>query len=233
MLTLRKSDARGQADFGWLKARHSFSFGHYHDPSHMGFRDLRVINEDRVAKGGGFPTHGHRDMEIITYVLEGALEHRDSMGNGEVIRPGEVQVMSAGTGVQHSEFNHAPSQTHLLQIWIMPDADGHPPRYEQKVFADEEKANQLRLVVSPDGRDGSLWIHQDALIYAATLTPGAALSYELASDRHAWVQVTRGAVNVNGTDMGAGDGAAISREALVSLKGIGDDQAELLLFDLP
>lgn len=233
MLTLRKSDDRGQADFGWLKARHSFSFGHYHDPSHMGFRDLRVINEDRIAKGGGFPTHGHRDMEIITYVLEGALEHRDSMGNGEVIRPGEVQVMSAGTGVQHSEFNHAPSQTHLLQIWIMPDGDGHPPRYEQKVFADEEKADKLRLVVSPDGRDGSLWIHQDALICAATLTPGAMLSYELSSDRHAWVQVTRGAVSVNGTDLGAGDGAAISRETQVSLKGIGDVQAELLLFDLP
>lgn len=233
MLTLRKSDDRGQADFGWLKARHSFSFGHYHDPSHMGFRDLRVINEDRIAKGGGFPTHGHRDMEIITYVLEGALEHRDSMGNGEVIRPGEVQVMSAGTGVQHSEFNHAPSQTHLLQIWIMPDGDGHPPRYEQKVFADEEKADKLRLVVSPDGRDGSLWIHQDALIYAATLTPGAMLSHELTSDRHAWVQVTRGAVSVNGTDLGAGDGAAISRETQVSLEGIGDVQAELLLFDLP
>lgn len=232
MLTLRKIDARGRADFGWLKARHSFSFGQYHDPNHMGFRALRVINEDRMAPNAGFPDHGHRDMEIITYVLEGAVAHRDSMGNGAVIRPGEVQVMSAGTGVVHSEYNHAPEETHLLQIWIETDRKGHPPRYEQKKFPGTGKLNQLRLVVSPDGRGGSLMIHQDALIYAADLVPGAELTHGLAPDRHAWVQVARGAVSVNGTAMEAGDGAAISDVDEIRIAGAGDEPAEILLFDL-
>ena len=232
MLTLRKSNARGQADFGWLKARHSFSFGHYHDPEFMGFRSLRVINEDRIARDGGFPAHGHRDMEIITYVLEGALAHRDSMGNGAVIRPGEVQVMSAGRGVTHSEFNHAADETHLLQIWIETDANGHEPRYDQKAFPGTGKVNQLRLVVSPDGRDGSLMIHQDALIYTADLLPEAETVHTLAKGRHAWVQVTRGAVTVNGTAMEAGDGAAISDLAEVRIAGSGDEPVEVLLFDL-
>jgi quercetin 2,3-dioxygenase len=232
MLTLRKSNARGRADFGWLKARHSFSFGHYYDPDHMGFRALRVINEDRIAAGGGFPAHGHRDMEIITYVLDGALAHRDSMGNGAVIRPGEVQVMSAGKGVTHSEFNHASDETHLLQIWIETDREGHQPRYDQKPFPGTDKLNQLRLVVSPDGRGGSLIIHQDALIYAADLVPGAELTHVLAPGRHAWVQVTRGAVSVNGTAMEAGDGAAISDLAELKISGTGEEPAEILLFDL-
>lgn len=232
MLTVRRGNARGQADFGWLKARHSFSFGKYHDPDHMGFRALRVINEDRIGAGGGFPDHGHRDMEIITYVLDGALAHRDSMGNGAVIRPGEVQVMSAGTGVTHSEFNHAAEETHLLQIWIETDRRGHEPRYDQKQFPGAGRLNQLRLVVSPDGRGGSLMIHQDALIYAADLVEGAELTHPLAAGRHAWVQVTRGAVTVDGTALEAGDGAAISDAASITVAATGDEPAEILLFDL-
>lgn len=232
MLTLRKSDDRFQADFGWLKARHSFSFGHFYDPAHMGFRALRVINEDRIAAGGGFPTHGHRDMEIITYVLDGALEHRDSMGNGAVIRPGEVQVMSAGTGIQHSEFNHASSQTHLLQIWILPDREGHTPRYDQRPFDPAELDNRLRLLVSPDGRDDSMWIHQDACLYAGRLSPGATVNHGLATGRHGWVQVTRGAVAVNDEPLKAGDGIAISDVTQVTVSGLGDETAEVLLFDL-
>ncbi len=232
MLTLRKSDDRFKADFGWLKARHSFSFGHFLDPAHMGFRALRVINEDRIAAGGGFPTHGHRDMEIITYVLDGALEHRDNMGNGAVIRPGEVQVMSAGTGVEHSEFNHASQETHLLQIWILPDKAGHRPRYDQRRFEPAELQDRLRLVVSPDGRDDSLWIHQDALLYAGRLRPGAEVTHRFGERRHGWVQVTRGAVAVDGEPLKAGDGLAISELDAVTIAGIGEAPTELLLFDL-
>ncbi len=232
MITIRPSEERGPADFGWLKARHSFSFGNYYDPRHMGFRNLRVINEDRVAAGAGFPTHGHRDMEIVTYLLDGELEHKDSMGNGEVIRPGEVQAMSAGTGVLHSEFNPSDSNpTHLLQIWLLPDKQGHTPRYDQKVFDRAEKLNQLRLVVSPDGADGSIFIHQDSKIYASILEAGKSVSLDLAPKRHAWVQVARGEVALGESVLKAGDGAAISDLAKLEIKGIAD-ASEFLVFDL-
>lgn len=232
MITIRPSEERGPADFGWLKARHSFSFGNYCDPRHMGFRNLRVINEDRVAAGAGFPTHGHRDMEIVTYLLDGELEHKDSMGNGEVIRPGEVQAMSAGTGVLHSEFNPSDSNpTHLLQIWLLPDKQGHTPRYDQKVFDRAEKLNQLRLVVSPDGADGSIFIHQDSKIYASILEAGKSVSLDLAPKRHAWVQVARGQIALGESVLKAGDGAAISDLAKLEIKGIADT-SEFLVFDL-
>ncbi len=232
MIVVRPSEERGPADFGWLKARHSFSFGNYYDPRHMGFRNLRVINEDRVAAGAGFPTHGHRDMEIVTYLLDGELEHKDSMGNGEVIRPGEVQAMSAGTGVLHSEFNPSDSNpTHLLQIWLLPDKQGHTPRYDQKVFAREEKLNQLRLVVSPDGADGSIFIHQDSKIYASILEADKTVALDLAPKRHAWVQVARGQIALGETVLKAGDGAAISDLAKLEIKGIAD-ASEFLVFDL-
>ncbi len=232
MIVVRPSEERGPADFGWLKARHSFSFGNYYDPRHMGFRNLRVINEDRVVAGAGFPTHGHRDMEIVTYLLDGELEHKDSMGNGEVIRPGEVQAMSAGTGVLHSEFNPSDSNpTHLLQIWLLPDKQGHTPRYDQKVFAREEKLNQLRLVVSPDGADGSIFIHQDSKIYASILEADKTVALDLAPKRHAWVQVARGQIALGDTVLKAGDGAAISDLAKLKIKGIAD-ASEFLVFDL-
>jgi len=232
MITIRPSEERGPADFGWLKARHSFSFGNYYDPRHMGFRNLRVINEDRVAAGAGFPTHGHRDMEIVTYLLDGELEHKDSMGNGEVIRPGEVQAMSAGTGVLHSEFNPSDANpTHLLQIWLLPDKQGHTPRYDQKVFGRDEKLNKLRLVVSPDGADDSIVIHQDSKIYASILEAGKSVSLDLAPKRHAWVQVARGEVALGENVLKAGDGAAISDLAKLEIKGIAD-ASEFLVFDL-
>ena len=232
MIVVRPSEERGPADFGWLKARHSFSFGNYYDPRHMGFRNLRVINEDRVAAGAGFPTHGHRDMEIVTYLLDGELEHKDSMGNGEVIRPGEIQAMSAGTGVLHSEFNPSDvNPTHLLQIWLLPDKQGHTPRYDQKVFAREEKLNQLRLVVSPDGADGSIFIHQDSKIYASIREAGKNVSLDLAPKRHAGVQVARGEIALGETVLKAGDGAAISDLAKLEIKGIAD-ASEFLVFDL-
>ncbi|MCA0450429.1 MAG: pirin family protein [Proteobacteria bacterium] len=232
MITIRPSEERGPADFGWLKARHSFSFGNYYDPRHMGFRNLRVINEDRVAAGAGFPTHGHRDMEIVTYLLDGELEHKDSMGNGEVIRPGEVQAMSAGTGVLHSEFNPSDANpTHLLQIWLLPDKQGHTPRYDQKVFSRDEKLNKLRLVVSPDGADDSIFIHQDSKIYASILEAGKSVSLDLAPKRHAWVQVARGEVALGENVLKAGDGAAISDLAKLEIKGIAD-ASEFLVFDL-
>ncbi len=231
MITIRKSEERGHLNYGWLDTYHTFSFDQYYDPAHMHFRSLRVINEDRVAPGKGFPTHSHRDMEIITYILSGGLEHRDSMGNGSVIRPGDVQRMSAGTGVAHSEFNPSDAEgVHLLQIWIMPRARNLAPSYEQKAFSEDERRNRLRLVASADGRDGSVTIQQDANLHAAILAPGAAIEYTTRQDRHAWIQVARGNLNVNGHALKQGDGAAVSHEA--ALKIVSVDEAELLLFDL-
>ncbi len=231
MISLRRAAERGHFDFGWLDTYHTFSFGDYYDPRFMGFRDLRVINEDRVQPGHGFPTHGHRDMEIITYVLHGGLAHKDSMGNGSVIVPGEVQRMSAGTGVRHSESNHAADDVvHLLQIWIMPSVAGSAPGYEQKFFADEEKRGRLRLIASPDGSYGSVTVQQDARLYAALLDEGAEVRHELPVGRHAWLQVARGAVELNGQQLQQGDGAAVSDEAQLTIKA--ERAAEVLLFDL-
>jgi redox-sensitive bicupin YhaK (pirin superfamily) len=231
MLTIRKSEDRGHFDFGWLDTRHTFSFGDYYDPRHVGFRALRVINEDVVRGGGGFGTHPHRDMEIVTYVLSGALAHEDSMGNGSTIRPDDVQRMSAGTGVTHSERNGSPSvPVHLLQIWLLPARPGTPPSYEQKAFPAEEKRGRLRLVGARDGRDGAVTIHQDVALYATLLAPGERVTHELAPGRHAWVQVVRGDVDVNGATLGMGDGAAVSDEPRVTITAQSD--VELLLFDL-
>jgi hypothetical protein len=231
MLTPRYASDRGHADHGWLDSHHTFSFADYHDPKHMGFRSLRVINEDRVAPARGFGAHPHRDMEIISYVLEGALAHRDSMGNGSVIRPGDVQRMSAGTGVTHAEENSSKSEpVHFLQIWILPERRGIAPGYEQKHFDDEGKRGRLRLVAAPDGADGSVTIHQDARLYATLLGPGERAGLELAPGRHAWVQVVRGALEVNGQSFAAGDGVALSGEKAVALEGVAD--AEALVFDL-
>jgi len=232
MMILRPADERGHADHGWLNTFHSFSFGDYFSPRHMGYRSLRVINEDWVDPGKGFGTHPHRDMEIITYVLEGALSHKDSLGNGAPIRPGDVQRMSAGTGVLHSEFN--PSNTepvHLLQIWILPEKNGLTPSYEQKTFPTEEKLNQLRIIASPDGNQGSVTIHQDARLYASILQSGKSVHHGLSSRRHAWIQIARGEVIVNGTRMRAGDGAAFDDDAAIEITGK-HAQSEFLLFDL-
>ena len=232
MIAIRKAGERGRFDHGWLDTQHTFSFADYHDPRFMGFRVLRVINEDRVAPGAGFPSHGHRDMEILTVVLSGAIEHKDSLGTGEVLRPGEVQRMTAGTGVIHSEFN--PSRTeplHFYQIWILPDRKGLAPEYEQRAFPSEERRGRLRLVASPDGAEGSLRIHQDARVYASELAAGQATSHALGEGRHAWVQTARGEIELNGTRLKAGDGAAVSAESELRLKGLAD--AEILLFDLP
>ena len=232
MIAIRHAKDRGVANFGWLDSRHTFSFGQYHDPEHMGFGPLRVINEDRVRPGAGFDTHGHRDMEIISYVLEGALEHKDSIGTGSVIRPGEVQVMSAGTGIRHSEFNHSDKEpVHFLQIWVLPDRQGLPPRYDQKTFAEAEKRGRLRIVASPDGRDGSVVIHQDAEIFASLLAPGAQVTHTLRPGRRGWVQAVRGAIEINGETLNAGDGAAVSPEPTLAVTARED--AEILLFDLP
>ena len=233
MITVRKADERGHFDHGWLDTRHTFSFADYHDEAHMGFRALRVVNEDRVQPGEGFPTHGHRDMEILSYVLEGALAHRDSTGGQGVLRPGEVQRMSAGTGVRHSEFNGSKDEpVHFLQIWILPDRAGHAPSYEQKPFPDEEKRRRLRLVASPGGEDGALRIHADARVYATILADGESARHALAPGRHAWVQVARGELSVNGRTLRAGDGAAVSDERELVLAGRGAAEAEALLFDL-
>ena len=233
MITVRHAGERGTANLGWLDSRHTFSFGHYYDPNHMGFGPLRVINEDRVRGGGGFDTHGHRDMEIISYVLDGALEHRDSIGTGSVIRPGDVQVMSAGTGIRHSEFNHSKTDpVHFLQIWVMPDQQGLKPRYDQKTFPDAEKRGRLRLVGSPDGRDGSIVIHQDAEIYASLLAKGEAVAHVLRRGRQGWVQVVRGTVEVNGRSASAGDGVAVKDEATLAITSPADG-SEVLVFDLP
>jgi redox-sensitive bicupin YhaK (pirin superfamily) len=232
MITVRPAAERGTANFGWLDSRHTFSFGHYYDPDHMGFGALRVINEDRVAPGGGFDTHGHQDMEIISYVLDGALEHKDSIGTGSVIRPGDVQVMSAGTGIRHSEFNHSKKEpVHFLQIWVLPDRKGIAPRYDQKSFANADKRDRLRLVGSPDGRDGSIVIHQDAEIYDALLSRDQAVSHELKAGRKSWIQVVRGGVEVNGKAAVAGDGVAVEDEAVVSIASRADD-SHVLVFDL-
>jgi len=230
MLTFRKADERGLADHGWLRSRHTFSFADYYDPSHMGFRALRVINDDTVAPGGGFGTHPHRDMEIVSYVLEGALAHKDSTGTSGTIRPGDVQRMSAGRGVLHSEHNASKSESvHFLQIWIMPNAHGVTPTYEQKTFADDEKRGKLRLVASPDGADGSVTIHADARVYATLLDAGARVEHAVAKGRGAWVHVARGSVKVNGETLRAGDAASSEGDALV-LEGV--DRGEVLLFDL-
>ena len=233
MLIVRKSDERGTADLGWLYSRHTFSFSDYYDPQHMGFGPLRVINEDRVSPGQGFGTHGHQDMEIISYVLEGALEHKDSIGTGSVIRPGEVQVMSAGTGIRHSEFNHSKTEpVHFLQIWIVPDREGIAPRYDQKRFPDDEKRGRLRLVGSSDGRDGSIVIHHDVQLFAALLNSGEQVAHALATGRQAWLQVVRGAVEANGLRLNAGDGAAVRDEAALTVTAR-TNGAEILVFDLP
>lgn len=231
MVTIRKAEDRGHANHGWLNTYHTFSFSSYRDPAHVHFRSLRVMNEDFVAPGQGFGTHPHEDMEIVTYVLEGALEHKDSMGNGEVLRPGEFQRMSAGTGITHSEFN--PSSTepvHLYQIWLFPEQKGITPSYEQKRFADEERHNQLRLVASRDAAEGSLLIHQDARIYLSSLDNGQQVSHELSENRHAWLQILRGNVTLNGERLSTSDGAAVSDETHLTIEA--NDAAEIMLFDL-
>jgi len=231
MITLRKSSDRGQADHGWLHSQHSFSFADYYDPQEMGWGPLRVINEDRVEPGQGFGTHGHRDMEIISYVLSGELQHKDSMGNGTVIRRGDVQRMSAGTGVQHSEFNPSPrTPVHFLQIWIEPAARGMAPSYEQKYFAPEDKLGQLRLLASQDGREGSVTVHRDADLYVSLLAPGEQVTHSLADDRKAYLHLVRGAVRVNGVQLETGDGAKIEAEQKLLIAA--DADSEMLLFDL-
>ncbi len=231
MLTIRPSQERGYADHGWLKSFHSFSFAGYHDPRHMGFGNLRVINEDRIAPGTGFGTHGHRDMEIISYVLSGNLAHKDTMGNVKGIPPGDVQRMSAGTGVQHSEFNHAPNDTtHFLQIWIEPNVTGIAPGYEQKTFSDAEKTGKLRLVASGDGAEGSVTIHADARLYAGLFDGAQTAALSLASNRKAYVHLVRGLIEVNGQKLGAGDAALLKGESQIDLKH--GEQAEVLVFDL-
>lgn len=231
MIQVRKSADRGHANHGWLDTYHTFSFSSYQDRNHVHFRALRVMNEDRVEPGQGFGTHPHNDMEIVTYVLEGALEHKDSMGNGEVLRPGEFQRMTAGTGITHSEFN--PSDTepvHLYQIWLFPDQKGHTPSYEQKRFPDEQLHNRLRVVASPDAEEGSLAIHQDAKIFLSKLEAGTSLEQPLAASRHAWLQVLRGSVTLNGVPLSTSDGAAVSDERLLQIEAT--DAAEIMLFDL-
>lgn len=231
MIQIRKANDRGHADHGWLNAYHTFSFASYRDPRFMGFRALRVMNEDRVAPGQGFGTHPHQDMEIVTYVLEGALEHRDSMGNGEVLRPGEFQRMSAGTGITHSEFNPSATEpVHLYQIWLYPEKRGIEPSYEQKRFPAAEQTNELRLVASPTGADGSLQIHQDAQIFLSQLTKGNEVVHQLQPNRHAWLQVLRGAVELNGRELQTSDGAAVSEITTLAIRA--SDDAEVMLFDL-
>jgi quercetin 2,3-dioxygenase len=231
-ISVRPAKDRGHANHGWLDTFHTFSFADYRDPRHMGWGPLRVINEDRVAPDTGFPTHAHRDMEIITYVLEGALEHRDSLGTGSVIRPGEVQRMTAGTGVRHSEYNASKTEpVHLLQIWIEPARTGLPPGYEQKTFSDADKRGRLRLIASSDGRDGSVTINQDAAVYATVLAPEQRVTHALARRRHGWLQVARGTLTLNGQALAHGDGAAIEGAHALEIQGV--EPAEALLFDLP
>ena len=231
MLELRKADQRGVANHGWLRSRHTFSFGHYHDPQQQGFSDLLVINDDRVDPAQGFGTHPHRDMEIFSYVLEGALAHQDSMGTGSVIRPGDVQIMSAGTGVRHSEFNHSKTDgVHFLQIWIVPNEAGAEPRYQQEHFSEAQKRGRLQLIISPDGNDGSLSVRQDARVYAGLFSGDEAATLDLAPDRHVYIHVARGSVEVNGQRLQEGDGARVRDERQIRL-GHGED-AEVLVFDL-
>lgn len=232
MLTIRKSKDRGFADHGWLKSFHSFSFANYHDPAQMGFGPLRVINEDRVAASQGFGTHGHRDMEIISYVLEGALEHKDSMGNGSVLQYGNVQRMSAGTGVRHSEFNHSQEEeVHFLQIWIEPNVTGIAPGYEEKIFSRESKMGQLRLIASADGQDGSVLIHQDAKLYASILQAGDSIEYKIATGRTAYLHIASGNLTANSIELFTGDALKVTNESLLSIGS--SDKSEFLLFDLP
>ena len=231
MMTIRKATDRGHANHGWLNSHHTFSFANYYDEKHMGFRALRVINDDRFDAGQGFGAHPHRDMEIISYVLEGELAHKDSMGTGATIKPGDVQRMSAGSGVTHSEFNNSRSdKVHFLQIWLVPDKKGIQPSYAQKTFTDADKRGTLRLVASPDGRDGSISINADAAVYAGILDKGHAAELPIAAGRGAWVHVARGKVKVNGQELGEGDGVAFEDEQLVKLEGL--DEAEILAFDL-
>lgn len=231
MIIVRDRNMRGTTQIGWLDSRHTFSFGEYRDPNHMGFRALRVINEDRVIPGAGFPTHSHRDMEILTYVLAGALAHKDSLGTGSVIRPGEVQRMSAGIGISHSEFNDSQAEpVHFLQIWIIPARPGQPPGYEQKQFPAEARRGRLLLVADPHGTDGAVTVHQDVRLYAADLEAGQSIVYVPPKGRHTWLQVARGLVELNGDELRAGDGAAISNEPQIELASSAG--AELLLFDL-
>jgi redox-sensitive bicupin YhaK (pirin superfamily) len=231
MIRVRHATDRGHFNHGWLDTYHSFSFADYYDPAHMGFRSLRVINDDRVQPGQGFGMHGHRDMEIITYVLEGALEHRDSLGSGSVIKAGELQRMTAGTGIRHSEFNPSASEpVHLYQIWLLPNRRGLTPSYDQRSFSEEEKRSRLRLVASPDGALGSLQMQQDARLYLASLAPGQRVVHNLARDRAAWLQVLRGEVESFGTKLTAGDGVAITEEDAVAIRA--DSPSEVLLFDL-
>lgn len=233
MITLRKSDERGHFNHGWLNTYHTFSFADYYDPKFVGFRNLRVINEDRVAPGEGFPTHPHRDMEIISYVLDGALAHNDSMGNGSVIRPGDVQRMSAGRGVRHSEFNaNKDEAVHFLQIWITPSERSIEPGYEQKLFSPEDKLGKLKLVASPDGSDGSVTIHQDVRLYASLLEKGQEVELQLGPSRYGWVQVARGTATLNGQTLNQGDGAAVGAGELVKIAGAEEGQSEVLFFDL-
>jgi len=231
MLTIRKAEDRGHANHGWLDSYHTFSFANYYDPNHMEFRALRVINEDRVSPGAGFGTHGHRDMEILTYVVEGALEHKDSIGTGSVIKPGDVQRMSAGTGIQHSEFNHSKTDSvHFLQIWLLPEKKGLPASYEQREFGLAQNPGKMHLVAARDGREGAITVHQDVDLYAAVLEPNQRVSYTLQAQRYAWVQVARGEITLNGLPLDKGDGAAISDETDIVIEARTD--AEILLFDL-
>ena len=231
MITIRRSNERGHFDHGWLNTYHTFSFDQYYDPRYMGFRNLRVINEDFVAGGRGFPKHGHRDMEIITYILEGALKHEDSMGNGSVIRPGDVQRMTAGTGVRHSEENASPTErVHLLQIWILPNTVGLEPSYEQKAFTEDERRDQLRLIASEDGREDTVQVHQDVSLFASILPAGAEVERAMNEQRYAWIQVARGAVNVNGERADQGDGVVVIGESSLRIRA--EEDAEILLFDL-
>lgn len=231
MITLRQSSERGHFDHGWLNTYHSFSFDQYYDPRYMGFRTLRVINEDFVAPGRGFPMHGHRDMEIITYILEGGLKHEDSMGNGSVIRPGDVQRMTAGTGVRHSEKNASNTErVHLLQIWILPNAESLQPGYEQKAFSEDERRGQFRLIASNDGREGSVALNQDVNLFASILDAGQEVERAMDPARYGWIQVARGSISVNGEHAGQGDGVVVVAES--SLKIEARENAEVLLFDL-
>ena len=230
---VRPAQSRGHANHGWLDSRHTFSFANYHDSRHMGFGPLRVINEDRVQPGAGFATHGHRDMEILSYVIEGALAHKDSLDTGSVIRPGDVQVMSAGTGIRHSEFNASKVEpVHFLQIWLLPERQGLPPRYDQKTFPDLEKRGRLRLIASHDGRDGSVLIHQNADVFATLLNDGESVSHKLNAGRSAWVQIVHGSADIDGVRVDTGDGAAIEGEAALSITSRRRD-SEILVFDLP
>lgn len=231
MIKIRRDKERGHANYGWLDTNYTFSFSNYYDPRFMGFRDLRVINEDFIAADQGFPTHGHRDMEILTYVVKGEISHKDSMGNGTTILPNEVQRMTAGTGILHSEYSSPSEETHLLQIWILPEEENLTPSYEQTFFAPEDKKGKLKLVASRAGTDGSVTIHQDVNLYSSILAGGETVEHELAKNRHAWVQIVKGEIELNGETLSKGDGAAVSDETLLKIKSLADE-TEFLLFDL-